>query len=125
MLTGNPEPGDVVTIESNAGAATDNRNGLLLGLLQSSPVLDGGSSTYQQAYNTMTTNVGTQTQQAKINLQVEENLLAAAIEDREAVSGVNLDEEAADLIRFQQAYQALSRVIQTSQQVFQSLLESV
>ena len=45
--------------------------------------------------------------------------------ERESLSGVNLDEEAADLIRFQQAYQALSRIIQTSQTLFQSLLQAV
>ncbi|MCW8955999.1 MAG: flagellar hook-associated protein FlgK [Gammaproteobacteria bacterium] len=125
QLTGSPEAGDVIRVEENAGAATDNRNGLLLGALQGTPLLDGNTSTYQQAYNTLTTNVGSMTQQAKINLQVEENLLGAAIQDRETISGVNLDEEAADLIRFQQAYEALSRVIQTSQEIFQSLLDSI
>jgi len=65
------------------------------------------------------------TQQVKINLQVEESILQQAIERRESVSGVNLDEEAADLIRYQQAYQAAARVIQTSQELFDSLLNAV
>jgi len=65
------------------------------------------------------------TQQVKINQQVDESLLKNAIEKRESISGVNLDEEAADLIRFQQAYQALSRVISTSQQLFESLIAAV
>ncbi|MFW2374707.1 MAG: flagellar hook-associated protein FlgK [Gammaproteobacteria bacterium] len=125
QITGNPELGDTLTVRQNTGAATDNRNALLLVALQNTPFMDSNTSTYQHAYNTLTTQVGTVTQQIKINLQVEENLLGAAIEEREMVSGVNLDEEAADLIRFQQAYQALSRIIQTSQQLFQSLLDSV
>lgn len=125
QLTGNPELGDTLTVRQNTGAATDNRNALLLVALQSTPFMDSNSSTYQQAYNTLTTEVGTVTQQIKINLEVEQNLLDASIADRETVSGVNLDEEAADLIRFQQAYQALSRIIQTSQQLFQSLLDAV
>lgn len=69
--------------------------------------------------------MGVVTQQVKINLEVEESLLNAAIERRESVSGVNLDEEAANLIRYQQAYQALSRVIQVSQEIFDSLLNAV
>ena len=69
--------------------------------------------------------MGVVTQQVKINLEVEESLLNGAIERRESVSGVNLDEEAANLIRYQQAYQALSRVIQVSQEIFNSLLSAV
>ena len=125
QLSGNPEPGDTLTVRQNTGAATDNRNALLMVALQSTPFMDSNTSTYQHAYNTLTTEVGTVTQQVKINLEVEENLLDAALAEREIVSGVNLDEEAADLIRFQQAYQALSRIIQTSQQLFQSLLDAV
>jgi len=125
QLTGNAELGDTLTVQQNTGAATDNRNALLLVALQNTPFMDSNTSTYQHAYNTLTTEVGTVTQQIKINLEVEENLLDAAIQEREMVSGVNLDEEAADLIRFQQAYQALSRIIQTSQQIFQSLLDAV
>lgn len=125
QLTGNPELGDTLTVRQNTGAATDNRNALLMVALQNTPFMDSNTSTYQHAYNTLTTEVGTVTQQIKINLEVEENLLGAALEERETVSGINLDEEAADLIRFQQAYQALSRIIQTSQQLFQSLLDAV
>ena len=115
---------------SNSGAkfrrtATDNRNMLLLAGLQSRPILDGSTSSFEQSYSALTAEVGSVAQQVNINLQVEESLLQAAVAKRESVSGVNLDEEAADLIRFQQAYQALSRIVQTSQQLFDSLLSAV
>ena len=69
--------------------------------------------------------MGVVTQQANINYDVEKTLLDNSVASRESLSGVNLDEEAADLIRFQQAYQALARIIQTSQTLFESLLSAV
>ena len=125
QLTGSPQPGDTVTMQENTGASNDNRNMLMMAGWQSRPILDGFTSTFEQSYSALTSEVGIVTQQVKINLEVEESLLQGAIERRETVSGVNLDEEAADLIRFQQAYQALSRVVQTSQTLFDSLLGAV
>lgn len=124
QLTGIPEVGDVLTVEQNIGAATDNRNALLLSDLRNQQILDNSTSTFEQSYSALTAEVGVVTQQVKMNLEVEQSLLQASVQERESVSGVNLDEEAADLIRFQQAYQALSRVIQTSQSIFQSLLDA-
>lgn len=124
-LRGSPKPGDVVSVQGNFGAEMDNSNMLQMAELQTQGVLDFGRSTFEQTYNALTSDVGVVTQQVQINLDVEESLLRSAVAQRESVSGVNLDEEAADLIRFQQAYQALSRVIQTSQELFQSLLAAV
>jgi len=125
QLTGEPQAGDTFTVQNNSAAVGDNRNALLLAGLQTQGVLDNGNTTFEQSYNTTVTEVAVVTQQVQINLSVEESLLQSAIEQRETVSGVNLDEEAADLIRFQQAYQALSRVIQVSQELFDSLLTAV
>jgi len=125
QLTGKPLAGDVYTVQHNVNAVSDNRNALALSGLQIKGVLDGGNSTLEQSYNSLVSKVGVVTQQVKINQQVDESLLRNAIEKRESISGVNLDEEAADLIRFQQAYQALSRVISTSQQLFESLIAAV
>jgi flagellar hook-associated protein 1 len=125
QLTGKPLAGDVYTVQNNANAVSDNRNALALSGLQIKGVLDGGNSTFEQSYNSLVSKVGVVTQQVKINRDVDESLLRSAIEKRESISGVNLDEEAADLIRFQQAYQALSRVISTSQQLFESLIAAV
>ena len=124
QLTDTPEVGDVLTVERNIGAATDNRNALLLSDLRNQQILDNSTTTFEQSYSALTAEVGVVTQQVKMNLSVEQSLLQASVQERESVSGVNLDEEAADLIRFQQAYQALSQVIQTSQAIFQSLLDA-
>jgi len=125
QLRGTPQPGDTVTMQRNSNAVNDNRNMLLLAGLRTQGILDNGNTSFEQSYNTLTSEVGVVTQQVKINLQVEQSILQQAIDRRESVSGVNLDEEAADLIRFQQAYQAAARVIQTSQELFNSLLSAV
>lgn len=126
QLTGStPPPGDTFRIQDNVNATADNRNALLLAGFQSQGVLDSGNTSFEQSYSTLVSEVGVITQQIQINLEVEESLLSSAIERRESVSGVNLDEEAADLIRFQQAYQAMSRVVQTAQELFNSLLAAI
>lgn len=125
QLKGVVEPGDRFTVQENINATSDNRNALLLAGFQSLGVLDSGNTSFEQSYSTLVSEVGVITQQVQINLDVEESLLDSAIERRESVSGVNLDEEAADLIRFQQAYQAMSRVVQTAQELFDSLLAAV
>ena len=126
QLTGaTPPPGDTFRVQDNVNATADNRNALLLAGFQSQGVLDAGNTSFEQSYSTLVSEVGVITQQVQINLDVEESLLTSAIERRESVSGVNLDEEAADLIRFQQAYQAMSRVVQTAQELFDSLLAVV
>jgi len=125
QLTGKPLAGDIYTVQNNTNAVSDNRNALAISGLQLKGVLDGGNSTLEQSYNSLVSKVGVVSQQIKINQEVDESLLRNAIEKRESISGVNLDEEAADLIRFQQAYQALSRVISTSQQLFESLIAAV
>ena len=122
-LTGKPENGDTFTVQKNTNAATDNTNMLALAELQNQNFLDRNSATYQQAYTAMVSEIGTLTQQFKINLEVEQSLLDNANLERQTLSGVNLDEEAANLIKFQQAYQAMTRVVQTSQTIFQSLLD--
>ncbi|VAW69407.1 Flagellar hook-associated protein FlgK, partial [hydrothermal vent metagenome] len=125
QLSGAPQPGDTLTVQNNSNAVGDNRNMLLMAGIQTESVLNNGNATLEQSYNSLISEVGVVTQQVKINLQVEESILQQAFERRESISGVNLDEEAADLIRFQQAYQAAARVIQTSQEIFNSLLSAV
>ncbi len=125
QLTGKPVVGDIYTVQDNSNAVSDNRNALALAGLQVEGVLDGGNSTLAQSYSSLISQVGVVTQQVKINRDVDESLLNSAIEKRESISGVNLDEEAADLIRYQQAYQALSRVISVSQELFDSLIRAV
>jgi flagellar hook-associated protein 1 FlgK len=76
-------------------------------------------------YGALVADVGTKTYQAGSNADMQESLLAQAEAAKSEVSGVNLDEEAADLLRFQQAYQAAAQVINVANSLFDSLLNAV
>ncbi len=120
-ITGTPAAGDVFTIEQNTDGFGDNRNALLLGDLETGKTVLSSAS-LQEAYSQLVSSVGTDTMQANINLEAQKSMLDNAIEVRENLSGVNLDEEAANLMKFQQAYQASARVIQTADTLFQTVL---
>jgi len=124
-LTGDAIAEDRLSLGRNNDATQDNRNMLDLSLLENQSFLDAGTSTYSQAYGALIADVGTQTSQIEINRDAEDVLLDNAIGKREERSGVNLDEEAADLIRYQQAYTAITRVIQTARTIFQSIIDVV
>ncbi len=123
-LDGDPQPGDVFTIESNQGGTGDNRNGLELLNLQIQGLFDNGTNSYQEAYSTIVGRIGSVTNSAMNNRDAQQALLTQAEDRRNQVSGVNLDEEAADLIKYQQAYEAAARVITIAQTLFQSLIDS-
>ncbi len=116
---------DQFTISNNTDATTDNRNALLLGGLQIDKTMLGGTATFQDVYGQMVADVGARTHQAEISLRASETLKEQAIAAHQSVSGVNLDEEAANLIRFQQAYQATAKIISTADTLFQTLLNAV
>lgn len=123
-IAGVPGDGDVFVIESNAGGVGDNRNGLLMGELQLKPLLAGNESSYQQVYSGLVADVGIATRQAEANLTVESSLLQEAVNSRESVSGVNLDEEAANLLKLQQSYQAVAQMVSISNEMFQTLIRA-
>jgi len=123
-VSGEPQPGDEFIIENNANGSGDNRNALLLAGLQTSRELMGGTASYQDTYGSLVADIAVQTRQAKTNSTTESVLLEQAVAARDSVSGVNLDEEAANLIRFQQAYQAAAQMIAVADQLFQTLLNA-
>ncbi|WP_028484822.1 flagellar hook-associated protein FlgK [Thioalkalivibrio sp. ALE17] len=120
-IRGTPADGDTFEVSSNEGYPGDNRNMLAMNEL-SDERLVGGDRTFGDGYNSLLANVGTRTRQAQVAQESADAQLAQARAQREAVSGVNLDEEAADLIRYQQAYQAAAQVISVSNSLFDSLL---
>ena len=122
QISGTPAAGDTFTIDPNTGGVGDNRNALLLAGLQTSNTLEGGQ-TYQNAYTHMVSQVGNKTHELEVTGKAEAKLLAAAVQAHQAESGVNLDEEAANLMRYQQAYQAAAKVMQTASQLFDLLLD--
>ena len=124
-LSGIPGDGDVITFAANTGGAPgDNRNALLLGAMQSEALLDGSSATFGEAYSGMIGGVGVATRQAQANLQAEDSLMDNAIATRERISGVNLEQEAAELVRLQQAYQAAAQLVAITDTLFQTLLRA-
>jgi flagellar hook-associated protein 1 FlgK len=124
-LNGAPQAGDVFTVEANIGGSGDNRNALNLANLQNVGVFDGGITTYQEDYGSLVGFVGSQTLASNLERDAQETLLLQAIDRQSAKASVNLDEEAADLVRYQQAYEASARLISTAQTIFETLLNSV
>jgi flagellar hook-associated protein 1 FlgK len=124
-MTGSPQVGDTFQLEDNAGGVGDNRNARRLADLQTAKVMLGGTASIADAYSSLIADIGTKTQQAANNASVQKNLLTQAEVAKSEVSGVNLDEEAADLVRFQQAYQAAAQVINVANSLFDSLLNAV
>ena len=103
----------------------DNRNMLKMADLMNKSSMFGSSTTFQEAYAQVVSKVGGLTHSANINATAQESLLEKATEARENISGVNLDEEAANLIKFQQAYQAAAQSISTASSLFDSLIGAV
>ncbi|MBK7491261.1 MAG: flagellar hook-associated protein FlgK [Nitrosomonas sp.] len=122
QISGSPAAGDVFTVAPNNNGVADNRNMLLLGALQATNTLENGTANYQTAYGQLVSQVGNKTRELEVTSKAQANLLAQTQQSIQSVSGVNLDEEAANLLRFQQAYQASSKIIEMSSTLFDSIL---
>jgi flagellar hook-associated protein 1 len=123
-LSGLPENGDAFVIQNNTGADGDNRNGLLLSDLQSSRLLLNGSASYQNTYGQLVADIGSTTRQSEISSEALGVLLEQTTEARESVSGVNLDEEAANMLKFQQSYSAAAQMISVADNLFNTLMNA-
>ncbi len=121
-ISGTPVEGDTFTIANNTAGVADNRNALLLSRLQSTNII-GGTTSYQGSYSQMVSDVGNTTRELQVQLQAQDTLTRQTEEAEQSFSGVNLDEEAANLIRNQQAYQASAKVLEIASSLFQSVLE--
>jgi hypothetical protein len=113
-----PAKGDVYTFDGNSDGVGDNAGILQLANLEKSRQFIPTGRTIAESWLDRLNTLGNLSNQAKIAQTALEVVHQQAIEARDRVSGVSLDEEAADLIRFQQAYQASARVIQTANQLF-------
>lgn len=122
VVSGTPAAGDVFTIERNSAGVSDNRNAVLLGALQTAPKMENGTATYQSAYSTIVAQIGNKAREVEITGQAQQSLLEQAQSTRDQLSGVNLDEEAANLLRYQQAYQAAAKVIGIATTLFDEIL---
>ena len=127
-LTGTPAAGDTVSV-SNAldlgdGYKLNAGNASAFLALRDATIFDGGT-TLSDGFSSAMAVIGTRTQSAKYAAQLSQTVANNLNADRTAVSGVNLDEEAARLLQYQQAYQASAKIIQTAQSLFDSVLNAV
>jgi flagellar hook-associated protein 1 FlgK len=120
-LNGTPGNGDTVAVGANSGGTSDNSNALLLAGLANRNVTSLGSAS--SAYQDMVANIGTQTASLKSTSTAQANILTDATATQAATSGVSLDDEAANLLKYQQAYQASSQAIATANNMFTAILQ--
>jgi len=120
-FTSPPQIGDVFTVDGNFDGLGNNQNMLTMADLAKKGVL--GNKTLADSYINQVNDVGNAAQQAQITQQALTVVNNQAKSARDKVSGVNLDDEAADLIRFQQAYQAAAKSLQVSGQLFDAIVQ--
>jgi flagellar hook-associated protein FlgK len=117
-----PKAGDVFNIDGNKDGTGNNENMLQLVDLESEPVM-GGGKTFSASYIDNVNDLGNIARQATISQSALKVVYDQAVTARDQVSGVSLDEEAADLVRYQQAYQAAAKILQVASQLFDSVLQ--
>ncbi|MBX2883450.1 MAG: flagellar hook-associated protein FlgK [Granulosicoccus sp.] len=123
-ISGNPLAGDTLGIEPNQGGLANNGNGLLLSGIESQAIVEN-MHTLSDTYGSMAADIGIRTRQADLTGQSTQSMHNSVLERRETTAGVNLDEEAINLTRYQQAYQAAAQIINASDQMFQSLIGAI
>jgi len=124
-LVGTPANGDSFAIDDNANGTGDNTNALALAGILNQNVLAGGTASLTGIVNAYVGTVGEQTSQAQNGATAQQTVMTSAQNAQSSVQGVNLDEEAANMVQYQQAYQAAAQVISTSELLFQSLITAI
>jgi flagellar hook-associated protein 1 len=122
QISGAPAVGDQFTVSDNTSGTGDNRNALLLADALARPVLNNGTTSLSAGVGQFVSGVGVATRQAQVNRDAQEAVHEENVAALDAASGVNLDEEAANLLKYQQAYQAAAQIIKISDTLFQTLL---
>ncbi len=123
VISGALQNADVFNIKQNPSGIADNRNSVLLAGMQTQNTLVGNTTTFQGAYGQFVSLVGNKAHELEITNTAETKLLSLAVDSQQSISGVNLDEEGANLLRYQQAYQAAGKLMQIASQLFDALLQ--
>ncbi|MEQ3641419.1 MAG: flagellar hook-associated protein FlgK [Alteromonas sp.] len=129
-LDGVPRAGDSFSLAYNTDGFNDNSNALNLAALQNENLVQVSSEatntprTFQDAYASMVGRIGEDAAMAKVSLASAEAMQVQSENWFQSVSGVSLDEEAANLIRYQQSYAAAARILTTAQELFNTILQS-
>ncbi|MDR1709602.1 MAG: flagellar hook-associated protein FlgK [Candidatus Accumulibacter sp.] len=121
-ISGSPGNGDTFTIARNSNGVSDNRNGLLLAQMQTGKTMAGNTGTYLTVYGQLVSKAGNKGAEIKTLQAAQETVLSEAQKARDSISAVNLDEEAVNLIEYQQYYQAAAKVLQIASELFDSIL---
>ncbi len=120
---------DAATGTVNISGPGNNENALALANLEQDKTLvqvaPGVTRSLSEQYGVLVSDVATRTRQAEVSQETQLALLQQTKQRFDAVGGVNLDEEAAQLIKYQQSYQAASQIIVVSNTIFQSLINAV
>ena len=123
ILSGIPTTGDQFNANYNTGGSGDNTNGLLLAGIQQDGIFSGGSESIFDRYSDLLVDVGGQTKLAKSSYEASEVLYKNAVYYQGTISGVNIDEEGANLLKFKQAYEAAGKLLSVATQVMNMLFE--
>ncbi len=129
-LSGRPAAGDTFTFNYNQSGVSDNRNALKLVDLQSKQTVGvtagiaGSGFSFTDGYGELVERVGTLTAQARMDSEATGAILKQATDNRDSLSAVNLDEEAANLIKFEQYYNASAQIIQVARSLFDTLIST-
>jgi flagellar hook-associated protein 1 FlgK len=121
-MTGTPANGDTFNIGKNSGGVSDGSNALLLGALQRQTTMGNGTTTFNGAYSQLVSEVGNKAMEIKVATKTQESVTSQIKASQQSISGVNQDEETANLLMFQQMYQANAKVIQTASTIFDAIL---
>jgi flagellar hook-associated protein 1 FlgK len=125
QINGTPAAGDTFTVTSNAGGTGDNRNALAAASAQSQGVLQNGTTSITSAVSSLITGLGSQAQQINSAQAAQSAVTSQALTAVQSATGVNLDEEAASLLQWQQAYQAAAQALAIGNSLFTTLISSV
>jgi flagellar hook-associated protein 1 FlgK len=125
QISGAPAGGDSFTVSSNAGGTGDNRNALAAANQQTVGVLNNGTTSITAGVSALITGLGSQAQQINTAQTAQAAVNAQALTSVQSTSGVNLDQEAANLLQWQQAYQAAAQALTIGNSLFTTLIDSV
>lgn len=121
-VSGTAVENDTFSIQRNTGGVQDSRNILRMADLQTQKTMSGGQETFNTGYAAMVADAGIQTREVKVRLEAQQTFHNQIEAARDSASGVNLDEEAANLLKYQQAYSASAKALQIGVDLFERLL---
>lgn len=124
-ISGTPATGDTFAVKPNTSGAGDNRNALLMANTLDTGYLAGGTQSINNTLGSWIADIGVKSNQAQASLTTQTSVYNDAVSAQQSISGVNLDEEAANIVRYQQAYAAAAKIIATSNTLFDSLMQAI